>query len=575
MRSFRSDLVRALALSAALAGAAAPAVQAQQTRDIVSKEVTVGRDEAVLRLDIAGGGSLDISLDGGKVSIGDAVVGEYTPGGSLDTAWRTLLGTAVALEDGPLSRALVGWSPPEGLDAADSRVADAIDGALEDALESPAPAEAPAAPEAPVAGVDVGALTRLLSRANALPGLAAALDDLDLEDLRITVGEDMTVGPEDQVDATVVVVDGDLEVEGLIRGDVVVVGGDVDLRPGSRITGELRHADGRVRNDGGEVEGGVREVDTPAVVSQQEIRNRIRDEVRSATRTSLREATRRNRGWSAFSRVGDAVGGAFGDLFTVLILGIVGGFVLYFAGSNLDAVAETARRTPGRAALVGTAGAFLVLPAWILGIIALAISIIGIPALILWIPLFPVAVVLAAGLGYLAVARNVGSWLSRQHYPYLDWVRVTNPYSLIFGGLGVLMAAFIAAHLVSAVPFLGILEGLLVTAGVVATIFAMLVGFGAVILTRAGRRPEFWSEDLFSASTAGWDDFAEAEAATSAPDVPDAPFSEPSPSEPDATAESAQDGDADHGDGWNGGDADAPDTDADDDTKSPGGGDDA
>jgi hypothetical protein len=284
---------------------------------------------------------------------------------------------------------------------------------------------------------------------------------------------------------------------------VVVVGGDVVLAEGGRITGELRHADGSVIRRGGVVSGDIRRIEPVSAVIDRQVEERVREEVRRAVRDRNQRSS-----WSPLRRVGDGLGGALGNLFTVLVLGIAGGVVLYFAGPNVDAIAETARRTPGRAALVGTAGAFLAFPAWILGIIALAITIIGIPVLILWVPLFPVAVIAAAGMGYLAVARNLGTWVARQRYPFFEWVRIQNPYSLLFGGLLLLSMAFIAANLISIVPFLGVLEGLLIAAGVAATVFAILVGFGAFILTRGGRRPEFWGEDLFTSTgtATGWDD---------------------------------------------------------------------
>jgi hypothetical protein len=140
----------------------------------------------------------------------------------------------------------------------------------------------------------------------------------------------------------------------------------------------------------------------------------------------------------------------------------------------------------------------------LLGTLALVITIIGIPALILWVPLFPVAVIVAAAVGYVAVARNVGVWVSRQGYPYMDWVRVTNPYSLVFAGVLTLMIPFIAGNLLSMVPFVRAVHGFLIAAGVVATIFAVLVGFGALILTRGGRPNGYWDDDFFS-STGGLD----------------------------------------------------------------------
>jgi hypothetical protein len=59
------------------------------------------------------------------------------------------------------------------------------------------------------------------------------------------------------------------------------------------------------------------------------------------------------------------------------------------------------------------------------------------------------------------------------------------------GGLLGLMALFVAANVVSIAPFLGFLRGLLAVAGIVVTIAALQIGFGAVILTRGGRRRDY------------------------------------------------------------------------------------
>lgn len=529
MRSPRSESVRAPLLGVALLALAGSGLAGQELRDVVSKEIAVGRSEAALRIELDAGGDLSIALRDGQVLIQESTVGEYTPGGPLETAWRTLLGTAVALENGPLAQALVAWSPPDGLEGEAVETAASIDRALEDALRAaatPAPALAPAAP-----GSSAGALAALLGRAERLQGLSQALAGVDTRSLQLTVGEDLVVGPGEEVEATVVVVDGDLTVEGLVRGDVIVLGGDVVLESGGRVTGDVRLTEGDVVESGGRLDGEVIEIEPDVVLSEREIQERIREEVRSATRESLREVVRpdRDRGsssfWRPLERVGRGVGGAVGNLFTALVLGLVGGVTLYFAGPRLDVVAETVRRSPGRAAMVGAAGAFLVLPAWVLGVIALAVSIIGIPALLIWVPLFPIAVIAAGAVGYIAVARNVGGWVSRQKYPYMDWVRVTNPYSLIFGGVLVLMAPFVAGDVLSIVPFVGALHGLLVAVGVVATTFAVLAGFGAVILTRGGRPNELWSDDFFGGSAAGteWEEsFDEPAPTDGAPAVDDA-----------------------------------------------------
>ena len=53
-----------------------------------------------------------------------------------------------------------------------------------------------------------------------------------------------------------------------------------------------------------------------------------------------------------------------------------------------------------------------------------------------------------------------------------------------------------SSDLLGIVPFFGFLKGLLISVGVMATVVASLIGFGAVLLTRAGRRPEHAPRDI-------------------------------------------------------------------------------
>jgi hypothetical protein len=186
-----------------------------------------------------------------------------------------------------------------------------------------------------------------------------------------------------------------------------------------------------------------------------------------------------------------AVGGVLENRVSILILGLVGAAVIAFAGDRVEVIAETARRAPGRAAVVGLAGTMLLIPAWVIGFVALLVSIVGIPVAIAWLPAFPIAACLAALVGYLAVARNAGEWLADSELPLTHWIRKSNALITMVGGLLGLMALFVAANVVSVAPFLGFLTGLLVAAGVVVTFFAVQIGFGAVILTRAGRRRDY------------------------------------------------------------------------------------
>lgn len=108
MRVFLSDL---RALIGALAVTLALALPAQAQQSVVSKTVTFGSDRAALALELSGGNAVSIAFSGGEVRIGGEPVGSYGTGDSLESAWRSLLAVAAALDDSALKDALVGWSP--------------------------------------------------------------------------------------------------------------------------------------------------------------------------------------------------------------------------------------------------------------------------------------------------------------------------------------------------------------------------------------------------------------------------------------------------------------------------------
>ncbi|MDZ7779269.1 MAG: hypothetical protein U5R14_04920 [Gemmatimonadota bacterium] len=491
-------------LTVALALVAFPADGLAQVREVVAKQVSVGADEATLELDFTGGDPLEVAFRDGTITVDGAELGMFEPGGELDAAWRALLGQAVALENGPLVDMMLDWSPPSALTGEAAEVADALDRTLEEALRSPA-ASTPGGdgvsisiqngPESALRRLLLGSMARLSVIEEALAGLGPEVSVYIEEDLDVPTGE--------IVEGSAVVIGGSARVAGEIRGDLVVVDGSVALDEGSVVTGELRLANTRVLHNVGVVEGGVVDVledeRSETVELREQIRSEVRDEIRRDLRDEIRLATRgTDDGFSFFApfqSVVRGIGGVIEKVFIVLVLGLLGAGAVAFAGDNLELVAETARRAPGRATAVGLAGTFLLIPVWILGAVALVVSIVGIPVALVWLPLFPAAVVVAGLFGYLAVAKNAGEWLADSGYAWTDWVRVSNPVHTIIAGLIGLVLAFVIADMVSILPFFGFLSGLLVFVGGVLTFFAIQVGFGAVILTRGGRRREYRAMD--------------------------------------------------------------------------------
>ena len=540
MRISPSDLrfgLRTVLAGLALAVLPLTGLDAQE-RTVVSKTVTVGDREAAMALELSGGGDLAISFRDGEVRIDDRVVGSYEAGGSLESAWRSLLGIAIALDDGPLGTALVGWLPPSGLRGESAELAARIDDALETAFAAPAAASAPAAEtvvaanaaadaaEAPTTtavdaapaprtfepiefgrrlqdGIDGGTLGSLLLRLDRLTALADGIETLasDGDDVRVLIDEKVRIGRDQEMVSPLLIIDGDIEIAGALSSDLVVLDGHVRLLESGVVNGDIQLAESEFVNEGGQLLGSVRSIEIGDASIAEEITRGIRDAQIDA-RDSGRSRGILHGPMTFVGNVGHAFGGVFGNLLTILIFGVGGWGILYFASNNLDAIAETSRRASGRSFTVGMAGAFLAVPAWILGIVGLAISIIGIPGLILWIPFFPVAVALAIGLGYVAVAHNLGAWLSRQRFPGFGWVRITNAYTLILGGMFVLFAPWIAANVLHVGGgWFGGLRTFLHVCGIVMNGVAALIGFGAVLTTRGGRKPEYWPDDLFGGST--------------------------------------------------------------------------
>jgi len=475
-----------------------PPMLGAQERTVVSKEVAVGRSEASLRLEFSSGDPLEIALRDGSVFIDGEATGAYMSGDALDTAWRALLGEAVSLDDGALSRRLEEWTPPSDLSGDRLTLATTIDHRLEDALHGPADVATPNVSVSTSGGDDAALVKALLGHAGRLATLGEALGNVG-PNLKLHVNEDVDVRAGDKIDGTLVVVQGDARISGEVDGDVVVVDGTLTLEKGGTVSGDIRLAGSTLNRDGGTVQGEVVNVEGSERDVEREMRDRVRTEIRNELRNEIRDKARSGAASSFFSPLRNVFGGLGGliqNLVSIMVLGLVGMGVVAFAPRNLEVVADTARRAPGRAAMVGVAGTFLLIPVWVLGAIALAVSIVGIPVMIAWLPIFPLAAVAAALLGYLAVARNLGEWLGDSGYRYTDWIRKSNPVYTIVGGVAGLSIFFVVANVLRMVPFFGFFRGLLVAGGVLASVAAVMIGFGAVLLTRAGRRPEYGPIDF-------------------------------------------------------------------------------
>ena len=472
-----------LALSAA--GAAQPA--GAQERQVVSNRVTVSDADATLSLEFDSGPALEISFQNGEVRVDGEEVGSYQARGELAASWRSLLSEVVPLDDGPLAEALLAWEPGAQLTGDARAVAERVDRALQEALAGPRP-EGGSIPRvsgsAEVGGMApalVPPLLRLLLQRGRV--LEEALQDVDLTELSLHLGEDVTVDAGTDIDGALLVVEGDATISGEVPGDVVVVEGTLRIEDGAYIGGEVRVIDGQLERDGGTVAGTILTVDAGDIAGAA-----VPDAAASRDEERGPPSRQGEARASPFRYVTSGLSGLFGDVFWLVVILAVGTAVVHFAGDRLQNVAEVVRGAPGRAALVGLAGGFLLLPVWVLGGLALLVSVIGIPLLIAWLPLFPLAALLAGGLGYLAVASVVGEWLARKGIPALDRFRPSNRLHVLAVGLAALVLPSALSHVTEmGGPTLGsFLSGLFTLVAVATAMIALMLGFGAVLLTGAG-----------------------------------------------------------------------------------------
>jgi len=460
-----------------------------QTNAVVSSEVTVSGQRASLQLELESGELISVVFADGDVEVDGEVIGAYQEGGDLERSWRSLLGDAASLEPAQIPSLVAGWTPPEGLQGELAEVAEQVRGRL--SVESAA-----TLPDFqnPGGGVATG-LQALVGRAERLRALAAISDEIDVNRLRVHVGENVAVALGETVDATLLVVDGEVRIDGTVNGDLILLGADADLGPDARITGSVFHTEADIDGDLDGIVGEVDEIDARTV------------EVLDDTVVRLGEGDEPNRVSvggepGPFRSIGRGLAGLVRTFVTFAIAFGAGLGILYFFPRNLELVSRAARQSSGKSLLVGLAGLVLAIPLWVIGTVLLAISIIGIPLLLVWVPLFPVAFAGALVLGTIGVARNVGGWVSSRDLSGLSGFDTSRPALQIGAGLTLLLGAYAVSNLFEmAGSWFGVFEVVFLIAAIIGCVLAAAVGLGAVILSRAGRVQAFAGASSSTASS--------------------------------------------------------------------------
>ena len=290
----------------------------------------------------------------------------------------------------------------------------------------------------------------LPQQTDSAPRSQAVTDTIQFGDRDIPAGTTVA-GP-------IVVAIGDLRVRGTINGNAVVIAGDVVVEPGGRITGDAIAALGSVHAAPGSVGGQQRSM--TGIFGRSLGIDRAEEVERRTTRGMISLTL----GW----------------LVVMLLIGIG---VLVFAGNYLEGAVDVLERSYWRSFVAGLAGQVAIVPAMVLIVLALTITVVG----ILLIPFALVAFVLATAglitLGFLAMARLTGGSIGAARVESLR-ERGKALRGLLLGitlylGMWVVAAAFQWSPVVS---------GILRAIAFVITYAAATAGFGAAILSRGGTR---------------------------------------------------------------------------------------
>ena len=318
----------------------------------------------------------------------------------------------------------------------------------------------PAADEPRQPGAPAVESTPELAGRPADPGLRRSGGD------RVRVFGDVSVQENEEVSGQVVAVLGSVRIDGEVGDQVVAVLGSVDLGPHAVVHGDIVSVGGRVRRTAGaQVRGGVTEIS----LEDARFDPRFAPWIGGLGFLSL------------FSGFG-AVPRLIGTVFRVLLLLLFASIAMVVARSSVERSAQRVSDNPIKATLVGLAAEVLFVPVLVLTCVVLAISIVGIPLLLL-MPFVVLLFLILALVGFTGTALAIGEWARRRF-------SLGSPSGFADVWLGILIILFpvLIGRLVGLGGFLaGPIVFLLVAAGLGVEFLAWSTGLGAVLTNTFSR----------------------------------------------------------------------------------------
>jgi hypothetical protein len=268
----------------------------------------------------------------------------------------------------------------------------------------------------------------------------------------IRFGDPVSVGRNERVEGDVVVFGDSADIDGEVTGDVTVFGERLRLGPDAVVRGDVNAIGGNLdRAEGAQIMGELNEVG--------------RGEMRGDW----------NFGGNMLGGVWSRIWGVGATIFRLTFLILVALIIAAFGRNAVERIAARTVATPVRSGLIGLAGQILFLPVLVLTVIVLAVSIVGIPLLIL-VPFAVLLLMLVALIGFVGVAYQVGGRVAAK----FGW-NAMSVYAAVAIGVGAIGVMTLLGKLggLAAGFFIGApLTGI----GYVIEYVAWTVGFGAALL---------------------------------------------------------------------------------------------
>ena len=276
---------------------------------------------------------------------------------------------------------------------------------------------------------------------------------------RVRIFGDAVVDEGEEVTGQVVAVLGSVRINGEVGDQVVAVLGSVDLGPHAVVHGDVVTVGGQLRRaSGSQINGAVTEV------SLGEVGARINAPWLD--------------GWGPVYVFGGfgPVARLVGTTFRFVLLALAGCLALVVTRRGVEGSAQRVTDDPVKTTLVGLVAWVLFVPLFVLTAIVLAISLIGIPLLLL-LPFAVVVLLVMSVVGFSGTAYAVGQWARRR----FGLANMSGFADICLGILIILLPLLLGRVLALGGWTLSPIVFLLVATGLAVEFLAWASGFGAVL----------------------------------------------------------------------------------------------